>query len=141
MFRVTAAIRINPNELSERFVRSPGPGGQHVNKTATAVELRFDAAQSPALAEPVRARLLRLAGNRANNDGEIIIQAHRYRSRERNREDARKRLFNLIRRAATPPRPRRKTHPSAAARERRLQAKHQRGERKRQREKPNSDDS
>src|SRR5699024_3272102 len=103
-------------ELQEKFVRSPGPGGQHVNTASTAVELRFYAAGNNDISEAVRERLLRLAGSRANAAGEIVIQAHRYRERERNREDARERLFRLIRRAAMRPQPRKRTRPSAAAR-------------------------
>jgi ribosome-associated protein len=136
MIQVTNQITIPPTELEERFVRSPGPGGQHVNKAATAVELRFDAKESASLSDPVRRRLLHLAGQQASKEGVIIIQAHRYRERERNREDARQRLVDLIRRAAAVPRTRRRTRPPARAKHRRLENKRKRGERKRLRRKP-----
>lgn len=129
-------IEIDEAELHERFVRASGPGGQHVNTTATAVQLRLTPAGSAALPEAVQARLRRLARNRINADGELLIEARRYRSRERNREDARARLAALIRRAAEPPRPRRATRPGAAARRRRLQNKRKRAEKKRLREPP-----
>ena len=127
MIRVTDAISLHKNELRETFVRASGPGGQKVNKIATAVELRFDAAASPGLPDDVRARLLALAGGRATSRGEIVIEAQRFRTREENRADARQRLLDLIRRAAHRPRRRKKTAPSRAARERRLRDKKLRG--------------
>jgi len=126
-------IRIGPNlvlrdeEIRVEFVRSSGPGGQNVNKVSTAVQLRFDAAGSPSLTEDVRRRLLRLAGGRVNDRGELVIDARRFRSQARNRRDAEERLVDLIRRAAAPPRPRRATRPTAASRRRRLEAKKRRG--------------
>jgi ribosome-associated protein len=108
-------------------VRAPGPGGQNVNKLATAVQLRFDVARSPSLPEDVRARLSRLAGRRLTGDGVLIIEAHRFRTQNRNREDARTRLFELIRAASIAPKVRRSTKPTAASRERRLQEKKVRG--------------
>lgn len=125
--RVTPTIFLDEDELEETFVRSSGPGGQNVNKVSTAVQLRFDARRSPNLPEDVRARLERLAGSRLTNDGIIIIMADRYRSQERNREDAQERLVDLIRDAAHRPRPRRPTKPTKGSKTRRLDAKKQRG--------------
>jgi ribosome-associated protein len=116
-------IVIPEQELEERFVRSPGPGGQNVNKVATAVQLRFDAERSPSLPDPVRSRLRRLAGRRWGADGFITIEAHRFRTRERNREDARERLAELIRQASHQPKARKPTRPTLAAKERRLAGK------------------
>lgn len=109
-----------------RFVRSPGPGGQNVNKVATGVELRFDARNSTVLPELVKSKVISLAGARATSLGEIVIQAHRYRTQERNRQDALDRLAALILRATKKPKPRRKTGPTKASRERRLTQKRQR---------------
>src|SRR6266480_4109982 len=114
---------LDEREIEESFVRASGPGGQNVNKVSSAVQLRFDLSRSRSLPEEVRQRLARLAGHRLTRDGVIVIIAQRYRTQERNRRDARDRLIALIRRAATPPVPRRPTKPSAAAKERRLQAK------------------
>jgi ribosome-associated protein len=126
MIRITPSISIGEGELEERFIRASGPGGQNVNKLASAVQLRFDARRSPSLPDDVRARLERLAGRRLTRDGVIVINAQRHRTQERNREDARERLVDLIRRAAVPPIPRRATKPTAAARERRLESKKRR---------------
>ncbi len=130
MLQITPSLCIPESELSERFIRSPGPGGQNVNKVETAVQLRFAAARSPALPEDVRQRLLRLAGRRADGDGVITIEAHRFRTRERNRADARERLMALIRQAAHRPKPRLATRPTRAARERRLVSKRLQSQRK-----------
>jgi len=127
MIEITDDLALDEREISETFIRASGPGGQNVNKVASAAQLRFDARHSPSLPEPVKARLLRLAGQRATQDGVIIITAQRFRSLERNRDDARERLAALIRRAAEPPKPRRKTRPSAAQREQRLTTKARRG--------------
>jgi ribosome-associated protein len=117
-------------------VLASGPGGQNVNKVASAVQLRFDVRRSPSLPDEVRARLERLAGRRLTQDGVLVIDARRHRTRERNREDALERLAALIRKAAVPPVPRRPTRPSAAARRRRLEAKARRGTIKRLRGSP-----
>ena len=140
MIRITPTISIDEDELTEQFVRASGPGGQNVNKVATAVELRFNVDRSENLPGPVKARLKRLAGRRLTLEGDIIIKADRYRSQERNRADARARLVELIQEAAQPPRPRIKTRPSLAAKKRRLEAKSRRGDIKKLRSgKPNSD--
>jgi ribosome-associated protein len=133
MIAIMDGIALGDAEVEESFIRASGPGGQNVNKVASAVQLRFDVRRSPSLPEPVRRRLERLAGSRLTQDGVLVIAAQRFRSQERNRQDARDRLAALIRRAATPPRPRRPTAPSAAARERRLDEKVRRGRLKRQR--------
>jgi ribosome-associated protein len=134
--RVTRQISIDESELEERFVHASGPGGQHVNKAATAVQLRFDAAHSPALTEEVRARLLDLAGSQLTDDGVLVIEARRHRSQHRNRRDARRRLVSLVREAAKQPRMRRRTRPKSSSKERRLEEKHRRSEKKRLRKPP-----
>jgi ribosome-associated protein len=123
MHRVTDAISIDDSELSESFVRSSGPGGQNVNKVSSAVQLRFDVRQSPSLPNDVAVRLMRLAGKRLTKDGVIVIIAQSHRAQERNRADARERLFDLIRQAAVKPVPRRATKPPRAEKRRRLEAK------------------
>ena len=131
MLRVTDTIAIDESELDERFVRASGPGGQNVNTVATAVELRFDAAASPALDEAMRARLRVIAGSRMTADGVVVIDAHRFRTQAGNREDARERLAELLRRAAVRPKRRRKTRPTAASKARRVESKQRRAETKR----------
>ena len=123
-------------EAQAREVRASGPGGQHVNKTSSAIELRFDAAGSPSVPEAIRARLLRLAGRRLNQAGELVIVAQEHRSAELNRRSARSRLAALLLAASRPPRPRVATRPSAAARRRRLEAKARRGRLKQSRGEP-----
>jgi len=126
MIRVTGKISIDEREISESFVRASGPGGQNVNKLSTAVQLRFDVRGAPSLPAEVRARLERLAGSRLTRDGVLVITAQRHRTQARNRQDALDRLIDLIRRAATPPAPRRPTRPTAASRERRIEGKKRR---------------
>ncbi len=133
MIPITRTIAIDEKEIRESFVRAPGPGGQNVNKVATAVQLRFDARHSPSLPPEVRERLIRLAGKRVTLDGELLIDANRYRTQEQNREDARARLIQLIRQAAVKPKVRRETKPSRAAKGRRLEDKRHRSEHKKTR--------
>jgi ribosome-associated protein len=128
MIPVTRSIAISEDELSESFIRSPGPGGQNVNKVETAVQLRFDAAQSPNLPPDVFARLRGIAGQRMTAEGVIVITARRFRSQDRNRQDARDRLVELIREATVVPKKRKPTRPSLAAKRRRVEAKKKRGD-------------
>ena len=123
MIEVTPNLHIAEDELRFQFKLASGPGGQNVNKVATAAELRFDAANSPSLPDAVRARLLALAGSRATQDGELLITARRFRSQERNRQDAIDRLIALIQQATAAPKPRLKTKPSRAAKQRRIAEK------------------
>jgi ribosome-associated protein len=129
--KVGRSIVIPENEIGEHFVRASGPGGQNVNRVATAVQLRFDAARSPSLPEDVRRRLMRLAGKRLTRDGVLVIDARRYRTQDQNRKDALDRLAALIRKASEPPRPRKPTKPTRASRRRRLESKTRRGRLKR----------
>ncbi len=128
MIRVTKEILLEEGEIRERFTRSTGPGGHNVNKAATAVQLRFDVRNCRSLPDDVRERRVRLAGRRMTREGELVIEARRFRTRERNRRDARERLIALIRKAALPVAPRRKTRPTKESRKRRLEAKRRRSE-------------
>ena len=133
MIPITPSIAIHEAEVQLQFITASGPGGQNVNRVATAVQLRFDAANSPSLTDEVRQRLAAVAGRRMTGDGVLIIKAQRFRSQEQNREDATDRLVNLIRQAAEAPRRRRATRPTRASEERRLEAKKRRSEAKRRR--------
>ena len=123
MLHITRNIAINENEITFSFIRSSGPGGQNVNKVATAVQIRFDIKNSLSLSEAVKKRLIRLGGSRITDDGVLNITAQRFRTQERNRIDGLERLTALIRKAATPPKPRRKTRPPKKSIENRIQNK------------------
>jgi ribosome-associated protein len=133
---ITPSIILPESELGFTFIRSSGPGGQNVNKVATATQLRFDVLHSPSLPEEVRLRLLKLAKNRISEDGILIIEAKTYRTQEQNRQDAIDRLVNLIRRATEKPKIRKQTRPTLASKQRRLEQKRRRGEIKRLRRSP-----
>jgi ribosome-associated protein len=135
---ITPTLTIDEDEISEEFVRAAGPGGQNVNKVASAVQLRFDVAHSPSLPDDVRRRLLRLAGHRLTDEGVLVIVARRARTQAQNRTDALAQLIELIRKAAIPPKPRRKTSPTAASKAERLQRKRRRSALKRSRQTPDN---
>ncbi len=134
MIRVNQNIALDENEIQEDFVRSSGPGGQNVNRVATAVQLRFDIVNSASLPEDVRRRLLRLGGSRVTRDGILIIDARRFRTQEKNRQDARQRLIELVKKAAEKPKHRHKTKPTSASKRRRLAEKRRRSRIKQQRQ-------
>lgn len=136
---ITGSLAIDPAELEETFVRAAGPGGQHVNKTSSAVQLRFDVRQSPSLPDDVRWRLERLAGRRLTQDGVLVLVAQGERSQKRNREEVLERLVELVRAAARPPTPRKKTRPPKASKRRRLDDKKKHGVVKSLRAKPARD--
>lgn len=139
--KISPSLTLPDSELTFEFVRASGPGGQNVNKVATAVQLRFDVRASPSLTEEVKARLIRLAGRRMTADGVLVIEAKRYRAQEQNRADAELRLAALIQKALVPPKERRPTRPSAAAKAKRLEEKRRRGEIKRsRRERPRGEE-
>lgn len=140
MLIITPRLAIAESELEEKFIRAAGPGGQNVNKVATAVQLRFDVKRSPSLPEAVRARLLRLAAGRVTAEGVLVIEARRFRTQEENRQDARRRLVELVRKAAAVPKPRRATRPTAASQAQRLDEKRRQGQRKRLRRAADYDD-
>jgi ribosome-associated protein len=140
MLHITDTIAVDDSELEERFVRASGPGGQNVNKVASAVELRFDVSKSAALDDEVRERLKRIAGSRMTAEGVILIDARRFRTQVKNREDARQRLAELIRSALVRPKRRRKTRPTTASRERRIESKRRRSDTKRGRGRLSGDD-
>lgn len=140
MIRVTHRISIEESELQEEFVRASGPGGQHVNKTDSCVQLRFDVAASPNIPPEVKARLVKLAGSRMTSAGVLILVGDRYRSQMRNREDVRERLVDLIRDAAVVPKTRRPTKPTLGSKQRRLEGKSKRAEVKRGRQGPTPHD-
>jgi ribosome-associated protein len=130
MIRVNRTIAIDDSEIAFEFVRSSGPGGQNVNKVATAVRLRFDITRSRSLPPDIRERLLRIAGRRASTGGILTIRAQRHRTQEANRRDAISRLVELVRRASVPPKARRRTKPTAPSKTRRLEAKRRRAQTK-----------
>ncbi|WP_029007855.1 alternative ribosome rescue aminoacyl-tRNA hydrolase ArfB [Azospirillum halopraeferens] len=140
MIRITHRISVDESELQEEFVRASGPGGQHVNKTSSAVQLRFDVAASPNIPPDVKARLVRLAGSRMTSEGVLILVGDTYRSQMRNREDVRERLIDLIRDATVVPKTRRPTKPTFGSKQRRLEGKAKRAEVKQGRRGPTPQD-
>ncbi|MDO9129011.1 MAG: alternative ribosome rescue aminoacyl-tRNA hydrolase ArfB [Anaerolineales bacterium] len=133
MIEIVPSLSINESEITFAFIRASGPGGQNVNKVATAAQLRFDVRNSPSLPEEVKERLVKLAGKRITQEGILVIEAKRYRTQEQNREDALQRFSALIQKALEKPKSRRATRPSAAARARRIESKKRRAEIKRTR--------
>ena len=140
MIQITSELAVDESELTFGFTRSSGPGGQNVNRVETAVQLRFNVLESPSLPDSVKARLVRLAGNRMAENGDLVITAQEYRSQRRNREAALTRLCELIRRAGVRPKRRRPTRPTKAARERRMESKKKKGRTKRLRRPPSRED-
>jgi len=140
LLRITPHLAIDDAEIDERFVRASGPGGQNVNKVATAVQLRFDASRSPSLDDELRKRLRSLAGSKMTADGVLVIDARTFRTQAENRDAARQRLIGLLRQATIRPKRRRKTKPTGASKERRLTTKKRRSEAKRGRKPVRGDD-
>jgi len=140
MIKITNSVSLDPDEIEETFVRAGGPGGQNVNKVASAVQLRFDLRSSPSLPAPLRARAERLAGRRLTKEGVLVITANRFRSQERNREDALQRLVALLQKAAIPPTPRKATRTPHSVKRKRLEDKVKRGEVKKLRRGPQTED-
>jgi ribosome-associated protein len=128
MIFINEKISIDESEIHEEFIRSSGPGGQNVNKVATAVQLRFDVSGSVSLPDDIIKRLIRIAGKKVSKEGELVIKAARFRTQEMNRKDALERLVDLVKKATVVPRPRRKTKPTKASKERRMETKHRRSE-------------
>lgn len=137
--RITRSIQIDEGELDFRFVHASGPGGQNVNKVATACQLRFDVSGSPSLPDEVKQRLIRLAGRRMTDRGELVIDARRYRTQARNRQDAVERFVKLLQRAAAAPRLRKGTRPTLASKRRRLESKQRRRRTKKLRQPPKNE--
>lgn len=134
MLEITPAFQLDERELEFEYVRASGPGGQNVNKVATAVQLRFDIRNSSSLASDTKGRLTRLSASRVNSDGILVIEARRFRTQDANRRDAIQRFTALLKKALLPPKPRRKTKPTPASREKRLKEKKARGEVKKTRQ-------
>jgi len=134
MIQINPSIQIDENELQFDYIRASGPGGQNVNKVATAVQLRFDIANSPSITSDIKGRLIRLAGNRVNADDVLLIEAKRFRTQEANREDATQRFVDLIQKSLVPPKPRKKTKPTTASKEKRLKEKKRKGDIKKSRQ-------
>lgn len=139
MIPILGGIAISENEIEERFVRSSGPGGQNVNKLSTAVQLRFDLMNSPNLPDGMKSRAAKLAGQKLTRDGVVVISADRFRTQERNRDDALARLLDLLREAAVVPKVRRKTRPTLASKKRRIEGKKHRSKIKDRRGRPSFD--
>ena len=131
MIQVSPTLALDEREIQEEFIRAEGPGGQNVNKVSTAIQIRFDALHSPSLPEPVRQRLMRMAGSRLTKDGVLIITARRFRTQAQNREDALDQLIDLLRRAEIRPKPHLKTRPTLASKRKRFEDKQHQGAKKR----------